>query len=132
MTCHISQGQGKGVGPELSEVGVRRNLEYLRRSLTNPDADQPARYDPRGRLNAFLTVRVVSTAGEFEGLRINEDEFSIQMRDLSGAIHSFDKRELINYERSFGHSLMPGYEAILTESEVNDLVAYLMSLKGDA
>ena len=40
-TCHISVGQGRGVGPELTEVGLRRNARYLRRALTDPDADAP-------------------------------------------------------------------------------------------
>ena len=129
--CHISKGVGVGVGPELTDVGLRRNVEYLRRALTNPDADYPMRQTRLGgNINGFLTVRVVSERGEFEGMRVNEDEFSIQLRDLSGAIHAFDKRELLNYQRAFGHSLMPGYETVFDTSEVNDLVAYLMALKG--
>jgi len=130
-SCHINQGEGRGVGPELTDVGARRNLEYLRRSLTNPDADAPMLTGwMTGRINAFLTVRLVSPDGEFEGLRVNEDEFSIQVRDLSGGIRSFDKRTLLRLEHAFGHSLMPGYETVLTSREVDDLASYLMSLKG--
>lgn len=130
-SCHILDGVGRAVGPELSEVGLRRNLDYLQRAITNPDAEQPKIADPiRGTLNAFLTVRVVSERGTFEGLRINENEFSVQMRDLAGNVYSFDKSRLISYEKDFGHSLMPGYEATLNDADVNNLVSYLMSLKG--
>lgn len=130
--CHIAGGVGRGVGPELTNVGVRRNMEYLRRSLTNPDADYPTLSDRMtGRVNAFLTVRIVSADGEYEGLRVNEDEFSIQMRDLSGNIRSFDKRQLLSLEHAFGHSLMPGYDTVLTPGETNDVISYLMSLKGN-
>lgn len=130
-TCHISLGQGRGVGPELSGVGLRRNAEYLRRSLTNPDSDFPMLTSQlTGRINAFLTVRVVAPDGEYEGLRVSEDEFSIQIRDLAGAIRSFDKASLIRLDKAFGHSLMPGYDTRLSESDVDDLVSYLMSLKG--
>lgn len=129
--CHINQGSGRGVGPELTDVGARRNLEYLRRSLTNPDADHPMLTGwMTGRTNAFLTVRLVSAEGEFEGLRVNEDEFSIQLRDLSGSVRSFDKRTLLDLQKAFGHSLMPGYDTVLTPTEVDDLASYLMSLKG--
>jgi cytochrome c oxidase cbb3-type subunit 3 len=129
--CHISAGHGRGVGPELTDVGARRNLEYLRRSLTNPDADYPMLTSQlTGHTNAFLTVRLVSPEGEFEGLRVNEDEFSIQVRDLSGDIRSFDKRTLLRLEHAFGHSLMPGYDTVLSPKEVDDLASYLMSLKG--
>ena len=108
-TCHIAEGAGRGIGPELTNVGLRRNLEYLRRSMTHPDADYPMTDDRfTGRINAFLTVNIVSPDGEFEGMRVNEDEFSVQMRDLNGAIYSFDKGDLLSYERAYGHSLMPG------------------------
>ena len=128
-SCHILAGSGRGVGPELSEVGLRRNAEYLRRALTNPDADYPMLNKPMtGRTNAFLTVRLVTKAGEFEGMRVNEDEFSIQLRDLTGKLHSFDKADLLSFEKAVGHSLMPGYAAVLEQNEVNDLVAYLMTL----
>lgn len=130
-TCHIIEGNGRGVGPELTDVGLRRNAEYLRRSLTNPDADQPMKHDVfRGNLNAFLTVRVSAESGEYEGVRINEDEFSVQLRDMSGQTYTFDKRELLNYQRAFGHSLMPGYDRVFNDTEVSDLVSYLMQLKG--
>ncbi|MEQ8857398.1 MAG: c-type cytochrome [Pseudomonadales bacterium] len=129
--CHISRGEGRGVGPELSDVGLRRNAEYLRRALTNPDADSPILTSQlTGNINAFLTLRLTAPDGEYEGLRVSEDEFSVQLRDLSGRLHSFDKRGLLSYERAFGHSLMPGYATRLTETQTDDLVSYLMSLKG--
>jgi putative heme-binding domain-containing protein len=131
--CHIAAGTGRGIGPELTDIGLKRNRAYLTRSLIDPDADQPISYDyMTGRINAFLTVRAVSSDGEFEGLRINEDEFSIQVRDLSGAVRSFDKRELLELDRAPGHSLMPGYRGSLDPAEVDDLVAYLMTLRGDS
>ncbi len=130
-SCHILNGHGHGVGPELSDVGMRRNAEYLRNALTNPDIDQPLKSTPfRGNINSFLTVRVVSPSGEFEGIRINEDEFSVQMRDLAGTSYSFNKQALTSYQKAFGHSLMPSYESTFTTQEENDLVSFLMSLKG--
>jgi len=131
-SCHITEGLGRGVGPELTEVGLRRNQEYLQRAISNPAADQPrVTTQLRGTLNSFLTVRVVSEYGVYEGMRINEDEFSVQMRDLEGTIYSFAKPELISYEKDFGHSLMPGYSLVLNQQQVDDLVSYLMSLKGE-
>jgi putative heme-binding domain-containing protein len=129
--CHIAGGEGRGVGPELSDVGLRRNSAYLRAALLDPDADFPMRWDPiGGRQNAFLTVRLTAAEGEFEGLRISEDEFSIQLRDRGGAIRSFDKSRLQTFEKAFGHSLMPGYQTTLNEQDVEDMVSYLMSLRG--
>jgi putative heme-binding domain-containing protein len=129
-SCHILNGEGIGIGPELSNVGQRRNLDYLRRALTNPDADQPRLVDRfRGSLNAFLTVRIVSEYGAYEGLRVNEDAFTVQMRDLAGNLYSFEKSDLISYEKALGHSLMPGYNSVLNTQQTDDVVSYLMSLK---
>lgn len=129
-SCHILDGKGVGIGPELSGVGLRRNAAYLRESITEPAADQPRLVDRfRGSLNAFLTVRIVSEYGIYEGMRINEDAFTVQMRDLSGKIYSFNKQELISYEKVPGHSLMPGYAPVLEDGDIDDLVSYLMSLR---
>ncbi|GJM13402.1 MAG: hypothetical protein DHS20C12_18050 [Pseudohongiella sp.] len=129
-SCHILNGVGTGIGPELSNVGRRRNAAYLRRSVTSPEADQPRLVDRfRGSLQAFLTVRIVSEYGTYEGMRINEDAFTVQMRDLAGEIYSFEKSELISYEKVEGHSLMPGYDSVLDGEQVDDVVSYLMSLK---
>lgn len=129
-SCHILKGAGNGIGPELTGVGLRRNAEYLRRAVTNPDADQPRQVDRfRGSLYGFLTVRVVTERGTYEGMRINEDAFTVQMRDLAGEIYSFAKSELISYEKAPGHSLMPGYTPVLNAQQIDDLVAYLMSLR---
>ena len=129
-SCHILFGEGNGVGPELSNVGQRRNAAYLRRSVTSPDADQPRQVDRfRGSLNAFLTVRIVSEYGSYEGMRVNEDAFTVQMRDLSGKLYSFEKADLISYEKAPGHSLMPGYNSVLNAQQTDDVVSYLMSLK---
>lgn len=130
-SCHILHGDGVGLGPELSSVGLKRNAEYLRRAVTNPEVEQPRVVDRfRGTLNAFLTVRIVSEYGRYEGMRINEDEFTVQMRDLEGNIHSFEKAKLISYEKALGHSFMPGYSALLDEKQIVDVVSFLMSQRG--
>lgn len=129
-SCHILHGVGTGIGPELTNVGQRRNLDYLRRALTDPAADQPRLVDRfRGSLYGFMTVRVVSELGTYEGMRINEDAFTVQMRDLAGNIYSFEKEDLISYEKVLGHSLMPGYGAALNAEQIDHVASYLMSLR---
>ena len=131
-SCHIVEGIGTGIGPELTNVGLRRNVAYLRQSVVNPGADQPQVVDRfRGKLNAFLTVRIVSERGTYEGMRVNEDAFTVQMRDVAGNFYSFDKADLISYEKELGHSFMPGYNAALSERQIDDVVSYLMTLRGE-
>ena len=125
--CHIIAGHGIGIGPELTEIGDQRGLAYLRSSLTEPaDAQsQTSGYQD------YLTVRVRSRSDRVEGLRINEDAFSIQVRDVSGTVHSFRKQDLVEFEKIFAHSLMPEYGAALPSQDLDDLISYLMSLRSE-
>ena len=59
--------------------------------------------------------------------RVNEDSFSIQVRDPQGKLHSFLKSELTELQKDWGKSAMPSYKGLLTDPELTDLVAYLAS-----
>ncbi len=125
--CHIIAGHGTGIGPELTEVGDRRGLAYLRSSLVEPAAAQSQTMGYQD----YLTVRVSTKDDSVEGLRVNEDAFSIQVRDVAGTVHSFRKKDLLKFEKIFAHSLMPEYGGALPERDMNDLVSYLMSLRSE-
>lgn len=132
--CHMIHGEGGSFGPDLSDVGRRRSVAYLRRALADPNADVPKSYSPwRSDVSLpenFLYVRLVTRDGEeLAGVRVNEDTFSIQIREANGAIHSFFKSELAELHKDFGKSPMPSYANALAKDELDDLVAYLASLR---
>ena len=80
----------------------------------------------------FLFVRVVAKTGEtIAGERVNEDTFSIQLRDMTGRTHSFLKSEVAAVHKDWGWSPMPAAGAVLSNDEVVDVVAFLTSLKGE-
>jgi hypothetical protein len=62
-------------------------------------------------------------------MRLNEDDISIQLRDANDNLRSFLKENLreIRHDKP---SLMPSYGALLSRKEIEDLVAYLSSLRG--
>jgi len=60
---------------------------------------------------------------------VNEDTFSIQVRDLSGQVHSYWKRDLAELQKDRGKSPMPGYRGKLQPADIDDLVAYMSSLE---
>jgi putative heme-binding domain-containing protein len=126
--CHIIQGAGRGLGPELSSVGTRRGAEYLRTIIRHPAGNSAKNL--RG-YKTFLIVQVETSDGNtVRGIRINEDTFTIQIRDKGGAYHSFRKRDVKNVSRAVDESLMPAYEKTFSPAEIDDLVAYLASLRG--
>jgi cytochrome c1 len=64
-------------------------------------------------------------------VRANEDSFTIQLRDASNRFHSFRKQEITELKKEAGVSSMPSYKTTLTDAEIEDLVAYLASLRGE-
>lgn len=133
--CHTVHGVGGVTGPELTEIGALRNVAYLRQALLEPGASQPVRplfTYPTGEYAGYLVVRAVTHGGQvILGRRINEDPFTIQIRDLRGRLYSLDKASLRALERRPTASLMPAFGASLTPSELDDLVSYLASLRGE-
>jgi cytochrome c oxidase cbb3-type subunit 3 len=120
--CHIANGQGRTLGPELTDIGARRSAAHLRAAILDPQSVLP---------EGFLQVRLVTKDGRrVSGVRLNEDTFSIQVRDLNGGIHSFYKEDLKDLQRDPGKSPMPSFRSSFSNSEVDDLVAYLVSLRG--
>ena len=135
MSCHTLEGQGLAIGPDLTDIGRRRSVAFLRRSLVDPAADVPQSFNAhRAEINLplnFLFVRVKTKAGkDVAGIRVNENTDSIQLRDLTGAIWSFYKSELAELHKDKGASPMPPYGAVFTPAEMNDVIAYLVSLRG--
>ena len=130
--CHTVGGFGTARGPDLSTVGARRGPAHLRESILDPVSALP-----RG-LTAmtndfvdYLIVRVVDGDGsEMRGMRMNEDSYTIQIKDRQGVLHSFYKPDLLELEKEFDRSLMRSYRDRLTGEEVEDLVAYLAALTG--
>jgi cytochrome c oxidase cbb3-type subunit 3 len=122
--CHIIRGAGASVGPELSDIGARRNAEYLREALVKPGAVVPP---------GFLMLTVTTRDGKsIRGIRLNEDTFTIQIRDTGGRLHSFRKSQLASLKKEPDVSLMPAYGSKLTAAELDDLIAYLASLRGES
>lgn len=120
--CHMVAGKGSGFGPELTQIGARRNAAWLRQTIL-----QPADSLPEG----FAYVAATDASGRtVRGIRVNEDTFTIQLKDPGGRFHSFRKSELNDLRRLEHETPMPSYQGRLAGSELDDLVAYLATLRG--
>lgn len=118
-TCHMIGGEGGRTGPDLSTVGGRLDPDEMAASLTDPNAEVAPRW---------WTMRIHRADGStIEGLRMNEDTFTIRIMDADENLWSFVKSDVRSFER-IKTSTMPAVEG-LTAGEVDDLVAYLFSLR---
>jgi putative heme-binding domain-containing protein len=130
------QGRGGVLGPDLSRVGEARSVPYLIDSIREPSKElSSGMLDPNNHYGLPLvydTVTVVTSGGQkIVGVAKNEDTFSIQLLDTNQRLQFFLKKDLkeVTHERK---SLMPAYtEQMLKPADLQDLVAYLESLRGE-
>jgi hypothetical protein len=77
-------------------------------------------------------IHVVTGDGRvIAGRRLNEDTYTVQLADEEGRLLSFAKSDLREY-KILTTSPMPSYRDTLTQDEIADVFAYLLSLKDAA
>jgi putative heme-binding domain-containing protein len=119
--CHTVGTEGGRMGPPLTEIGERRSAAYLRGLVLDP-----ASY----LTEDFTMADLATTSGaRITGIVINEDTYSIQVRDLQDRLHSFWKQDLATLEKHTDRTPMPSFRGRLSDRELEDLVAYLASLR---
>src|SRR5436189_120461 len=108
LACHSIGTTGGSLGPDLSDVGRRRGLAYLEESLMTPEADVAPRYR--------AIQLVLRNGATVTGIRLNEDDVSIQVRDTADNLRSFLK---INVKEVRGDkpSPMPAYGSAFNKKE---------------
>jgi putative heme-binding domain-containing protein len=125
LTCHWVNGAGSLSGPDLSAISAPRGGRTpaeLHRSLVEPNAE----VRPENR-----TVRVVPQRGDpVTGKLLNQDTHSVQLLHSSRGLTSIAKSDL--REVSLIPSPMPSFKERLAPQELSDVLAYLISLKGQA
>jgi putative heme-binding domain-containing protein len=120
-TCHRINGVGPRVAPDLSDIGAIRQPASLQRSLLDPS---------NGMMPINRPVRIVTKDGRtVRGRRLNEDTASVQIIDDRERLVSFMKSDLREYEVQAA-SPMPSVSGKLSDAELADLIAYLVSLRG--
>ncbi len=119
--CHSVNREGGRIGPALDRIASRRAPEFIMESLLEPSKEIEPEYE---------TVQVVTLKGAtITGLRVNESNFNIQLREENGRFHSFLKSELESVT-VLKKSIMPDNVAeLVTVKELHDLFAFLMSLE---
>ena len=122
--CHKVKGEGKEVGPDLSEIGSKLSREDMYVSILNPSA---------GVSHNFETYSLLTSDGlVLTGMLINQSDASVTIRNAEaieqtvprGDIESLKKQEV---------SLMPAdLQKNMSVRNLIDLVDYLISLRKPA
>lgn len=132
-TCHMVEGKGGRLGPDLTGTGGARSAAFLVESVRNPSKRlaQGVYESTKEFPQEYETVTVTTADGKrITGVTLNEDNFSLQMMDTLEKIHLFEKDSSRSFEKS-RQSLMPGYDAkTLSDRDLNDIVAFLVQASG--
>jgi putative membrane-bound dehydrogenase-like protein len=119
-TCHVAEGEGKAVGPDLATI-TNRLPEDLLAQILDPN---------REVLPAYLNYTVATTDGQvYSGLIAQESPASVTLKRAEGAMDVIP-RDRIDAVASTGLSLMPeNLETLVEPAAMADLLAYLRSLR---
>jgi cytochrome c oxidase cbb3-type subunit 3 len=129
-TCHMIQGKGGRLGPDLSKTGSARSTDYLVESVRNPSRRlaQGISEAMKEFSQEYETVTVVTADGtKLTGVVLNEDNFTLQMMDTREQLRLFEKDKLRSMEKS-RESLMPAYDPkMLSDKDLQDVIVYLLA-----
>jgi len=129
--CHMVEGKGGRLGPELTGVGGSRTVAAIVDSVRNPSRrlawglTEATKEFPQ----EYETVTVVTAEGkEIQGVALNEDNFSVQMMDSNEQIYLLEKDKLRSFKKS-RESMMPVFNPdTLSDKDLDDIVAFLVSV----
>jgi len=118
--CHRVAGKGPRSAPDLSDVGLARAPAVLERTVRDPSA---------ALLPINRPVRIETRDGKaIRGRRLNEDTHTVQIIDDREQLLSIAKKDVRRFDVTT-ESLMPAYAGRLTDAEIADVLAYLLTLR---
>ena len=126
-SCHMLNGQGSSLGPDLTQIGMKRGTSYLLEAIRKPGSKKIL--DEKGYI-LYLVVEVELQNGKtIKGIRLNEDTFTLQLKDNSNKLYSFRKKDLRSIRPLPNESQMPDFSTALSKEEIQNIVAFLSSQK---
>ena len=119
--CHKVRGEGKEVGPDLSEIGSKLSREAMYVSILDPSAAVS---------HNFETYSILTLDGlAVTGLLISETDDAVTLRNSEGIDKTVDQEDIEIFKKQ-KTSLMPqDLQKLLTVDQLVDLVEYTLTLK---
>jgi putative membrane-bound dehydrogenase-like protein len=120
-TCHVVNGEGKEVGPNLSEIGKKLGREALFESILYPSASISHNYE---------SYVVETKKGDVvNGLLVSQTPDEVAIKSADAIVRTFRRADIDTLARS-PISIMPAdLHKALTPNDLADLVEYLLTLR---
>jgi putative heme-binding domain-containing protein len=121
-SCHTMQGEGGGIGPDLSQLGTRFTATDILDHTINPNKEVSDQY--------AATIFSMKDGSSILGRLTNEDDekFYISQNPFTPQVlRPIAKADVVATKISKVSVMLPGLINRLNEDEVKDLLAYLVS-----
>lgn len=119
--CHRIQSQGGRIGPDLSTIGRNRSPQDLLESIVFPSASFVRDYEPKS---------VITIDGRvYSGLIARETGDTLFLQQQAGEPVRIPVDQIEEIAASTVSIMPSGLDKALTENELADVIAYLMTLK---
>jgi putative membrane-bound dehydrogenase-like protein len=120
-SCHIVNGEGKDVGPDLSEIGKKLSRESMLESILFPSAGISHNYE--------TYVVALKSGGIESGLLASDTPEAVTLKGADGILRTFKRADIDQLQKS-PISLMPAdLQKQLTAQDLADVVDYLLTLR---
>jgi putative heme-binding domain-containing protein len=119
--CHTVNGEGKDVGPNLSEIGSKLSKDALLVSILDPSAGISHNFE------AYLAVTDDGKA--ISGILVSQTDDDVVLKDANAIVYTLKKADLEELKK-LSTSLMPAdLQKLMSAQDLVDVVEYLMTLK---
>jgi putative membrane-bound dehydrogenase-like protein len=119
--CHIVGGEGKEVGPNLSEIGGKLSREAMFESILYPSAGISHNYE--------ASTIVLDSGNIVTGIITSQTADAIAVKGIDAIVRTYKKSEVDQIEKQTV-SLMPAdLQKVLSVEELIDVVEYMTTLK---
>ncbi|MEO8498445.1 MAG: c-type cytochrome [Planctomycetota bacterium] len=124
IKCHKVRGEGKEVGPDLSEIGSKLSREAMFVSILDPSAGISHNYETYSAL--------LDSGNIVSGLKVSETDDSVTIRSAESIDKVIPKAEIDEIVKS-SVSLMPAdLQRTMSEQDLVDVVEFISTLKKTA
>jgi putative heme-binding domain-containing protein len=122
QSCHMMQGEGGAIGPDLSQLGTRFSAKDILNATINPSDEISEQYE--------ATILELKKGGSVVGRLTNQDDTNYYVSQNPFAprvIRTVAKAEVKSTKVSEVSTMLPGMINRLNDEELKDLMAYLIS-----
>jgi putative heme-binding domain-containing protein len=119
--CHKVKGEGKEVGPDLSEIGTKLGKEAMYLSILDPSAGVSFNYETWALRTFDGTV--------LTGILVSQTDDAVELKTAESIVHKLSKDDIDQMKKS-PLSIMPvDIPKLLRAQDLVDIVEYLLTLK---